>query len=263
MAPAKGMSLNSLENFLKISSEDANMITAIMNYLIPLAYALIVIYFLIDIIEKSTSLGRSQPLDWYIGAFLKLIISISVIKYGYQIIGWACDLGNAGVNATLHGSLVNIASGGENSLEEYLKNLEAEIKSLGLLESIFMLLSASLVEILGVVASAMLILHTVSRKIEIIIRGGFSVLAFPDIFTQGLNSNCIRFIKKFAALTLQGMAFVLILKISEQLQMNYILNSFNQSGVGLLTAVTPILFTFAAIGMFSATKGVINDALGA
>ena len=97
-----------------------------------------------------------------------------------------------------------------------------------------------------------------------ILRGGLMPVAIGDVY-KGLDSNGVRYVKKFIALCLWGMAMIAVIKIGNGIWVSRIVEDFADLSdiwkiLGALLG--SIVYPLAEAGMVSASKQVCTDVMG-
>lgn len=183
------------------TSSDSKTITAsvwkrcmqIYSILLPLAYVLIILYFLIDL----TSLLSAEMfnLERLFKSIIKLTLLFIVVQYLPEILSGVLQLCNvftkeiAGNNADL------------DTLKSWATKLDDDPFFLTKLKYFGEIVVYHIL-FLAVKFSTFTIL--VSRILEIGIRAALMPLAIPDILTNGMHSEGFMYIKKFLAVCFYG-----------------------------------------------------------
>ncbi len=255
--------LDLISSILIITQADFNLVIRIYEFLIPIAYALAIIYFLMDLIDKFTLNGKNVSLEQYILCIFRFLLIYVLLDYGVELLRMICEIGNALVQYWLDNPIQVIST----DTEDLLKQAKIAALDEGLLIQVAALLVGFVYSLLALVPTFLITLQAISRKMEIIIRGGFACMAIPDLMSEGKNSSAIRFIKKFAALLIHGSIMVLIVGLSAILSQNASLTTDESGKVvydlfNIGTIIMPLLYSFASVGMLSASKAIVNEALG-
>ena len=187
------------------------------NVMVPVAVSLLIIYFVVALIEKSTN--EQFTYEQLFLLLAKMVIGIFLINKGFEILlkleEAALDIFNLlKTEASGQGLGVDIKNAGEvpDAIKDLFKEMTgvkwpADGKELSFIKSIQAFLSAGIPVLLAWLAQLIivLVLHTICflRVMEIYVRSMFTPIALSDIFYNGLNSTGFRFLKNFFATFLQ------------------------------------------------------------
>lgn len=244
------------------------------NFMVPVALSLLIIYFCISIMEKTTN--EQFTYEQLFLLLAKLVIGIFVIDKGYEIL---TELYNAGID--IFNKFIAFAADpdygikpGSSQFEKHLPALWEALtgvdwndgKELGFIDNIKTLLGGGLAILLayGITLIVKGIVYVVAflRIFEIYVRMMFAPIAFADFFYNGLNSAGFRFLKNFLAVSLQ------ITVIYGSLLMYSVLAGVLVVPEGGDVSETAFLFmyiglTCAAIGIIMKSQSLIKEFIGA
>lgn len=258
--------LDDVANHMTINATDISLINALWNFFLPLAYGLIAIFFLVDIVEKMTSAGGIRELDpkIFIGSLFKLLIAELALSYGKELVSTILELNNYFIDKVIETNFF-VAVDAEGNNTDILLEVCAD---LNLMECLSCLIPALVNNIANAVINVAILLQAISKKLEIIILCAFSGVALSQFFSEGGRSPAVRYIKKFAVCAIHAGTIILIIKITDNLaaasftKMATSDDWLNQMTGSFDTILRSVLYKFAAIGSISVTKSIINDALG-
>ncbi len=247
-------------NLLLLEDSHGTMMTNIWDALVPLAWGLILLYFILDFMEQVTNGHRELDIKMMFLSLMKLAIVSLVLTYGKYFLSGIIHMGNTMVQV-IHEVSVGTEDGGVTGIKTYWEDLCAACDDLGLIESLGLAIYAIIIEIASAIPAFMIGLHSISRRIELIIRGGMMSIAIPNLFSDGTRSGAIRYFKKYAACLAHGAVMILILKIVSALMLGTTgtLDADEVLNMNLGQLLNIFLYTFSAIGLISASKSIVND----
>lgn len=261
------LTFDTLKDYLLITQSDANFITTIWKVFYPLGIGLMVLYMLLGMMSELSS-GRKEPdIKFFAIHFMKMGLAWGLISYGPYIVGGLLSLGNYFLEKF---SEINFLSESIDAKQKatYAQKLYDACKDLGWTEQIAIKSMSALIDLAGNIPTIGILMHAVGRKLELILRGGFMVVALPNIFHGDHRSGSIKFIKKFASAALLGAGIVICINIADGLTKQNLLNVLLEGGENgqftfptISTALNAGLYNFACIGAVSVIKTIINEAL--
>ncbi len=255
------VTLELIKKYVYVTDFELTAMSQLYSYLLPIAYALVIFYFLVDLIDKMTLSGKNITLEQFLLSILRLILAYSVMEYGAELLGLLVGVGNVMAQYWVNNPIGTISGDlGTSVMEQAILDGAADM---GFWSCLGALIMGTIVNILSAIPAILITLHAITRKFEIIIRGGFSCVALADIITEGKNSVAVRFMKKFAALMIHGSVMTMIVTLSIALQIASVTtDAYVFEPDNLIVALNAVLYSFAAVGMISASKSIINEALG-
>ena len=101
------------------------------------------------------------------------------------------------------------------------------------------------------------------RIFQIIIYGSLAPIGCAPIVQEGFSGHGMRYLKRYAAVCMQGAIIALILVIGEQVKISVMEGlSFDESFSGCLAAtMTGIVVTVAEVVSITQSKQIANDVL--
>lgn len=245
-------------DMMKFDDTVLNFMANIYNWILPLAYSIIVLYFLIEVTDKASS--SNYTLEMFLKSFIKLMIAEIIISHAMDIISVFIGFSNWALDSSVN---INISATANSTTTDY-----SEFNNLGFIEKVFMFIPMLITYLLSKIATVVIYIMVISTKIEIILRGGFMCLALSTISENGMKSSGIKYIKKFLGCMLYGASIILVLKITTYLQISS--STIAASGTGLALIMgwitsffSSLIYPFAAVGAIAVSKTVLNDVLGA
>jgi len=235
-----------------VHAEITNVITSIEAPVKAVAAVMLVMYLLIELMEKMTS--DSFNSEQFVKLLMKFVIGQVIINNAiswsltFMSVGSAfmCDIAN-----NLRGSVISI------------EGVASAIEAMGFWDklcSIVILLLPLLVSFLLKIAVCFM---AYSRAIEIVVRAAMSPIGCADVVTGGSHSSGFRYLRRMLGISLQGgMMIVVVMAASAVLSTSSIFDAGFQ--------ITDIMFLgryfgvmAAMVGMLGTTKQIANEVVGA
>jgi len=196
-----GEVMNDLKNtneFLKNSTGFQN----IYDVLIPIGCTIAIIYFLIAMIQSATE--ETLTPDVMVRNLIKTLVSVLLIKNGYDILLMACDLGPELASNIVYTDEAFYLSAGTSVRYSFWNTILS-----------FATLIPSLIYFIIVVCVSKCIVW--ARATEMGIYLCAAPLAFPDIAQNGFNSRGYKIIKKILTLSVQGVVIAMTVVVAQRL----------------------------------------------
>lgn len=253
-----------------VTDLEKNMIAQIWDYFSPIGYCMLLFYFLLTIVQDMQGKVRDFDIKYWITTIMKFVCVDALIYFGPTIVVLAMQLGNTFIDYFLNNpiALTKGEDGADyvNAVADYFANGQGKhfTKALSLYVYSLLLKGAN------TIPNIMILLHAASRKIELIIRGGILCIAIPDIVMSGPHSRGLSYVKKFFGICLYGFVMLLVVQIAGTLSASNMYASILDGGSkglvdGAMTNLSGLLnvalYNFAAVGMLSASKSILNDFL--
>ena len=80
--------LNQIADVMALGANEANIILGIWKMFLPLAYAMIVLFFVTDLVERATLSGgfRELGMEYWLSSLLKLILAEGLLSFGSKLV---------------------------------------------------------------------------------------------------------------------------------------------------------------------------------
>lgn len=267
-----------VENALKIDTSSAadSLALLIANNIWDtfgvLALGLAIIGFLFELDRALLMSHGNVTMQTFFFPFLKLAACIAFISYGKELVSYALGLNNWMIDAA-HDAITLEASAKEWGTAT--DQIEQAINDMNFFQAVLFVVPTLLFTwIASIIPGIIMYYNAVVRKIEILLRVGFSPVAFADIY-KGWDSTAVQWLKKFIALGLYGMGMVVIMQVCMALEVGAITEAFainpddNLAEMALgqvMGFILPLLqvvaVMFAQIGACSMIKQVSNEVMG-
>lgn len=188
------------------------------DFMVPVALSILIIYFCISMMEKTTN--EQFTYEQLFLLLAKLVIGIFVIDKGFDILMKLHQLGIAWFNefvefAKDNGMALSNDKIAADKLPKHLQDLWKALtgtdwdkgKELTWMQNIKAFFNGGLAIMLGWVVTFIvkIVVYVVAflRIMEVYVRTMFAPVAFADFFYNGLNSTGFRFLKNYLAISLQ------------------------------------------------------------
>ena len=237
-------------------SDGANMwkngMKGIYNAVQTIGYLMILLYFLIDLMEKSTSSQFS--LEQFFKGFLKLVVAVAIISRGADLVQYILEFGNEFLSDVSKAGTTNglgkesaIISDWKSKCYTADKALIPQVAAIGFMASLLIpwVCMTAIKVVIWVVA--------VSRAIELSLRCAFLPIGCANIFGEGMRGAGFRYLKKTVAVAIQGGIIIGILVLYK-----YLTNSLT----GVDATLMPIISGFSAIMLIIKSQTFANDIMG-
>lgn len=204
---------------------DSNLFEAITATILTLGISMMLIYFFMDLAEKSAS--NILSIQQLFLAFLKLIFVALLMSYSQELISGMMKFGTAladtitGINSSGEFCWFDVASAyeveGEGTIivgnEEAMKHCLNDLPILNQVTFVVKLIPPYLI---AFATEIIFYIILISRSVELSVRSLFCPLAVADAFGDTRRSSAIRYLKKIFALILQlVVAVAIVLALNE------------------------------------------------
>lgn len=240
-----------IKDTLLFTGGEISIVEGMLQALIPIAYCLMVLYFVLEIANIASRDITNISAEIYIKAFAKLIIAVLIIGNSYKIIIYGANLANG-----LTDLLLDTAESAANlpKLTSFI-DVALRVDTSGLMDCLKSAMSvlSSITSILLIpfnfIVIIILSVQCYSRKIEFLLRSLFLPMAIADIAGKGLESSGMRYLRKLVAVGFHGAGIIGLAYIASELQR-------------LSGGATDIVITLALLGSISLVKAAINEMMG-
>lgn len=227
------------------------------NVMVPIALGLLVIWFLVNLMEKSSS--EQITIEQFLMLFVKLIAAKFIIDNGFQIFA---DLWSLGISVIddVGDAFTHNANGLAFDYHALWKDITGHEwnEKLPILTSLGLMCQLLLPWIASKIMIACVYFICYSRLLEMLVRMLATPIAVSDFVTEGLHGAGWRYMKNFLAICLQGMIIVAI----GQLYPLVMAGVLTTSG-GFWTVVLKYLaFSFAAIALMFKSLSLSKELVG-
>ena len=230
-------------------------ISAVYTLISTLGMLLIVLYWLLDIIEKVQM--ESFTLEHFVRASIKLLLGVILMSNGLPIF--------QGILSACNGIFSQIDAGtgaNEGATATVLNQVwqDCTYQKSHPIAGAFALVGWML-ELL-VPAFMMLIIKIVvyvvvySRIVELFVRTAFAPIGMANIYSGGMSASGYKYIKKIAAVALAGCVILVVLNAYTQLSG---LVNFTSSGTG---PIKQLVLGFTVVTLVIKAQGWSNDIIG-
>lgn len=251
-----------------IQTSLTNVASGVTNCMQAVAVAIALLFFLIALLELSTS--ERLTLEFFIKFFSKLVISIALIYATPALVSGITEFGGAltaeySANLTEASSFdtVSASTAVDNALETLT---DSGLDKWGLLFTT--LLMGGVLRLVAWGISAIAYIICVSRLLEMSARGCFLPIAIAMMSDDGWRGAGGRYIRKYIAVCAQGAVLVVI-----GTMIGYVMNLAGVNVIAQLNScvsissflgslVIFIAIAIAGVSMLFKSIGIVNDAFG-
>lgn len=245
---------SSVENYIKLSLDDPDNILYkawsslenAYNYTAAIGVSFLLLYFFIELIEKSTT--DNFTTDHIVRMLLKLIAGVVLITLGLEFVKNVVTLGNSFYTDIQ--SAITGAAGGSPITNVVVKNAYFKLKDCGIWDGIGYMLAIIVPSLFVTLAKIGFTAVALGRVIEMCLRMLFAPIGMSNLYSNGSNAPGIRYMKKLLAVALQGVLIYAVIIIYPILL---------STGVNLVKSVA---MTFVAVGAAAKSQSVANDIVG-
>lgn len=226
------------------------------NVMVPIALGLMIIWFLVALMEKSSS--EQVTIEQFLLLFVKLIAAKFIIDNGFQIFAQLWGLGISIIDE------VGGAFADEDVLTFNYKDLWFNLTGvpwgdkLPLMTSLGLLCQLLIPWLASKIMIACVYFICYSRLLEMLVRMLATPIAVSDFITEGLHGSGWRYIKNFLAICLQGMIIIAI----GQLYPLVMAGVLSTSGSFWTVVLKYLAFSFAAIALMFKSLSLSKELVG-
>lgn len=212
----------------------------------PVGEALIVLFFLIELIDKTTKDNFS--VEHFFKLMLKVVIAKFLIENGWDILTSCINIGS-----NLATAITSDPKGLSSTvLNDYAKDIQDEntIGNLGMIIQWF------LPWVFAWISKLICIVICWGRVIELGVRAVTAPISMADIFQDGTHSGGFRYLRKFLAVCLQAAVIMVIIQVAGIIQ-NLII------GGGTVTMFKAVVVGLSTCMMVVRSQQFASDLVGA
>jgi hypothetical protein len=187
------------------------VVQGINNALQGVAYALMVLFFAINMVRAGMELSDMKRLENIVRLLFYLVTTKVLITYSLTIMGGVFSAGLTVINA-MTGSVAG-GTGGASFTPDTTGGLDAEvltaIDEMGFLQTIFIMLLALIGMIIIVVLSVVLLLTVYNRFFRIYMYTAIAPVPLSTFVGEATSGAAKAFLKSYAGVCLEGAIIVL------------------------------------------------------
>lgn len=250
-------------DLLQITDNEINIARTMYKYFMVIGIGMTIVYFIMEMNKQYALQARDLNIKTVGVPFLILLASIAVLSQGSKIIGWILSFNNslvkyAQTNFTMTGSGKGLAD-----LTDKIPSGDNIVNALSFMNLLVLLIPALICWFIGVIVGLVFKYKAYAYKIEVIFRTGIAPIALGDVYS-GENSTAVKFIKRFLALGLYAMAFVVVVNIGASMIGADFLEGLTSGDTwkilgGILNC---FVVPFAELGALGVAKQACNEVLG-
>lgn len=176
----------------------------------PVGEALIVLFFLIELIDKTTKDNFS------VEHFFKLMLKVVIAKFLIEN-GWDILTGCINVGSNLTGAITSDPKG-LTSKSKVLDQYAKEIQETNTIGNLGMIIQWFLPWVFAWISKMICIVICWGRMIELGVRAVTAPISMADIFQDGTHSGGFRYLRKFLGVCLQAAVIMIVIQVSGIIQ---------------------------------------------
>ena len=176
----------------------------------PVGEALIVLFFLIELIDKTTKDNFS------VEHFFKLMLKVVIAKFLIEN-GWDILTGCINVGSNLAGAITSDPKG-LTSKSKVLDQYAKEIQETNTIGNLGMIIQWFLPWVFAWISKMICIVICGGRMIELGVRAVTAPISMADIFQDGTHSGGFRYLRKFLGVCLQAAVIMIVIQVSGIIQ---------------------------------------------
>lgn len=236
--------------FLKIDTESEywNVYLQWYDVFAGIGAGMAVVWLLLDLLEKIQLEQLSYEV--ILKMIIRLMCTVYLISHGPDILEKVIEFGNRAAET--------VGSAASSTLPDYM-SMAQEVADMGFFRCLGEMAELIVPALSMIAALILMYVIVVGRMVEIGIRTSFAPLGMADAFSHGLNSPGMRYLKKYAAVCLQGAVLAVIL-----LAGTYIENFVTESAAGIpgFSVIAQPVIMFSMLGLMIKSQTIINDIAG-
>ncbi len=244
--------------YMSLSAVDASILNVILGVIGPIAFILMVIYFLMGFISEYSS-GKEPPINVFVRCAIYLIIADLALSHSDTIISWIGDMSTY--------LMENISE----ALKDTVTTETAEaIATDGLSDySVVLLACVWFGSLFGWIVSKIAMIAigitTLSIKVELMLRLAFAPIGLAGLANEEFKHQSIGYLKKLIASAFYAMAMVCVVWIACGATSGAIIDTGSVKGIDIVaeiigSALSATIVPFSCIGALAAAKTYINEA---
>ncbi len=284
-------------DYMEITGGDTQLLTTILTTLKPIAFALVVVFMLVNLMNQYAAMGNQMSLIILTKVFLYTAVAIVALDYIGAIVSQFCTLQNAfaeSVQSAISGStLENPGADGISAVTKVEAVRQAivgfDYANVGtLLQSVELVILSVVGWVVNAIAMLITSVVVFSAKLEMMIKFAFTPFALAGMCSDDHRSQAIHYLRKCLAASFYCGAIMILMYIANSIPANNAINAMYEalqatdaavSGTGGVASagmeaiggvavfanswILTIIGPFSAIGAISTVKSTINEALGA
>lgn len=230
-----------------------NTVETVFNTTSSIGFLVVIIYFLIDLLEKTTH--ENFNIEHFFRSCIKLILGALLVLNGLPLLEGLLDFGSGILNLVGTSGLDNDQAVSTLRMSMNMIENNGEAKDTFNLIAIILDLLIPYIIMLGCNLYVKVVCY--SRIIEIGLVGAFAPIGMADIMAEGTKGNGFRYLKKFLALALQGAIIMGILVIFE----NITNTLYSESTLDIMWKTC--ILALAMITMIGKSRSIADTVAGA
>ena len=235
-----------------------NAIANIQGGLKAIAYALLVLFFIVGVVKTTTNFSEIKRPEVALKLFIRFAIAKTVVGYSMDILTGIFKIG--------HGILNNISAhaGGVLTTGITLPDAIAQkINQCSFLDSIPLWIVALIGALLVTVLSFVMILTVYSRIFKIFMYTAVAPIPLASFAGEGTSQVGRQFLKSYAGVCLQGVVIILACIVYSVLTENPPINTNGDATTVVWSFLFQLIFNFLVlVGAVKMSDRVVKEMIG-
>lgn len=259
-----GVGTDAIAESLEFKASTMSIVNSIWGYFVIFGIGMTLVYFLMEMNSRYALDGRDMNFKTFFAPFLKLMIAIAVLSQGAKIVGWLMDFHNGFIDysaANFDFASADVEADTDSGLLGIDIQGNGFIGGLAFFGKVILMIPLLLMWIVQLVLSLVWQYKAIGFKIEYLFRVAITPIALSDVYS-GQNANAVRWLKGFIALSLYGMAFIVIPRIGGSLAVSGLSNPSSIWEFLKSIAEMILIIPIAELGVLSAVKQLTKEVMG-
>lgn len=265
-----GGGTDAIAESLKFKASTMSIVNSIWGYFVIFGIGMTLVYFLLEMNSRYALDGRDMNFKTFFTPFLKLMIAIAVLSQGARIVGWLMDFHNGFIDYSVENfsfASADVEADAGNGLLGMKTQGNGFIGGLAFFGKVVLIIPLLAMWIVQLILSLVWQYKAIGFKIEYLFRVAVTPIALSDVYS-GRNANAIRWLKGFIALSLYGMAFIVIPRIGGAIAVTGLTDPATEGVIGTIWAFIRslaemiLIIPIAELGVLSAVKQLTKEVMG-
>ncbi len=212
----------------------------------PVGLALVITFFFLELLDSATK--DNFTVEHFARSLIKLVITTIVIENSVSIFNTMMYIGYALANSI-------------KLVDDYNITPDNIVNSLGggtLFADIILILQLFIPWFISLIIRVGIIFACVGRALDMLIKCAFAPIGLSDMFTEGLRSSGVRYLKNFLASCLSAVIMVAALRLGGSIQ-QAVLSSNSGFFNSISSILTVIVFQAATLSLVMKSQSIARE----
>lgn len=187
----------------------------IMNLVSGTAFGLVVVFTYIHIIKTTLTIHDTRRIEPWVEPFLRFTLTVGIVLSAPLLIQWIADIGSGLVTTLLSGTAISPDFSSTKSIIE-VWSVTAPFGTQWL-ANIGILIVILIIYVLILTLGVMIVVAILTRQFKLMIYAAISPLALAQASAEQTQQGALNFLRKFAALALQGFIIIVVVNLYSQM----------------------------------------------